>query len=96
MGHQKHCVHEFFSKHVDEGRVVKVQWSFCQWVNRKNTTRIIQHLKDFFKIVPVKVKREMVSETACELMDDHNEKIADNKIRQDILFDSHDLISLIK
>ena len=46
--------------------------------------------------MPVKVKREMVSETACELMDDHNEKIADNKIRQDILFDSHDLISLIK
>ena len=61
MGRQKHCVHKYFSKHVDEGRVVKVQWSFCQWVNRKNTTTIIQHLKEFCKIAPVKVKWEMVN-----------------------------------
>ena len=59
---------------------MKVQWSFCQWVNRKNTTRIIQHLKDFCKIAPVKVKRKMVTETFCELIDDHGEKIPDNKI----------------
>ena len=47
MGSQKHGVHKYFSKHVDEGRVVKVQCNFCQWVNRKNTTRMIQNLKDF-------------------------------------------------
>ena len=91
MGRQKHCVHNYFFKHVNVARVVKVQWSFCQWVNRKNMTRIIQHLKDFCKIAPVKVKREMVTakiwfiislvtETFLELMDGHDEKIADNKI----------------
>ena len=34
------------------------------------------------KIALVKVKREMVTETVCELMDDHNEKITDNKIEE--------------
>ena len=79
MGRQKHCVHKLFSKHVDEGLVVKVQCNFCQWVERKNTTRIIQHPKHFCKIPPVKVKWKMFTETLCELMDDHDEEIADNK-----------------
>ena len=30
----------------------------------------------------MKVKREMVTQTVCELMDDHDKRIADNKIGQ--------------